>query len=186
MPSPVILFNNQLIFIGPAFKICKLDRKRWLIKNLLTSLIKNENLLKIYLFEFNVEKRHYFPVPLILKTKHSSRQKLNLDLTLDWFSMRFSMSSLFSQILYYLLTHPRLPCTPLPRGRWILSNCGIQQHNSLVYPIPKVDITAHYSNTCLKYLFSNFKLGTDVHCQKHIHEVYFNSTHNFVDFPMIP
>jgi len=56
MLSPDILLKNQLIFIDPALKICTLDGKR-LITRMITSLIKNKNLLKIYLFEFNIRKR---------------------------------------------------------------------------------------------------------------------------------
>jgi len=65
MPSPDILLKNQLIFIDPALKICTQDGKRLMITRVITSLIKNKNLLKIYLFKFNIRKRHYFPVPLI-------------------------------------------------------------------------------------------------------------------------
>jgi len=54
MPSPDILLKNQLIFIDPALKICALDGKRLMITRVITSLIKNKNLLKIYLFEFNI------------------------------------------------------------------------------------------------------------------------------------
>ena len=48
--------KNQLIFIGLALKICTLDGKRLLITWVIPSLIKNKNLLKIYLFEFNIKK----------------------------------------------------------------------------------------------------------------------------------
>lgn len=57
MPSPNILLKNQLIFIDPALKICTIDGKNFLIKRVITSLIKNKNKLKIYMFKSNVKIR---------------------------------------------------------------------------------------------------------------------------------
>lgn len=62
-----ILLKNQLIFNDQALKIYTLDDKRLLIMEVIISLIKNKDLLKIYVFAFNVQKRHYFPVLLNVK-----------------------------------------------------------------------------------------------------------------------
>lgn len=59
------MFKDMLTFTDPVLKICTLDGQSLLIKILVTSLIKNYNFVKVYLFEFNVETRHYFLVPLI-------------------------------------------------------------------------------------------------------------------------
>lgn len=62
-----ILLKNQLIFNDQALKIYTLDDKRLVIMEVIISLIKTKDLLKIYVFAFNVQKRQYFPVLLNVK-----------------------------------------------------------------------------------------------------------------------
>ena len=52
-----ILLKKQLIFMDPTLIIYKVDGKSLLIMKVITSLIKNKNLLYIYLFECNVKKK---------------------------------------------------------------------------------------------------------------------------------
>ena len=55
MASPDIFLKIQFIIINVVLKICTQDGKM-LVMNVITSLIKNKNKFKIYLFKSNVKK----------------------------------------------------------------------------------------------------------------------------------
>lgn len=122
---------------------------------------------------------YLFHYMLTLEIKSSGNLKLNLDWTLVWINMIFSLFFLVSTILYDLLVHPEF----LDPSR--LSNSDTRAKPSRSIPILSRKSRKKSLSQRPSSLASLFQLGHDVHSQKHMYEVWFSLMHNFAQFPMI-
>ena len=59
-----VFVQKPVFFMGMALKIYTLFDKNFLVKMVITSLIKNKKNWKNCMFECNIKKRHYFPASL--------------------------------------------------------------------------------------------------------------------------